>query len=168
MSLGPALDIGVDAASRAELAAQLLALNGQVHDRAMGLVGPMAVPADLTLQQLRVLDHVAKQPGLSGQELGALLGVSAPTASGLVERLVEKGLVVRVDDRDDRRVRRLQPTEAGLDVMRQMDSVFERCLAVVLEHLSIEDLRLLCRGARAMLSALERVRDDRSEPSSLR
>ena len=48
--------------------------------RAIALVGPMAVPADLTLQQLRVLDHVAKQPGLSGQELGALLGVSAPTA----------------------------------------------------------------------------------------
>ena len=161
MSLGPALDIGVDAASRAELAAQLLALNGQVHDRAMGVVGPMPVPADLTIQQLRVLDHVVKQPGLSGQELGALLGVSPPTASGLVERLVEKGLVVRVDDLDDRRVRRLKPTEAALDVMRQLDSMFERCLAVVLEQLSTEDLRLLCRGARAMLSALERVRADR-------
>lgn len=162
MSLVEALDV-TGVASRAELAAQLLTLNGHVHDQAMGLVGPMPVPADLTIQQLRVLDHVVKQPGLSVQELGALLGVSAPTASGLVERLVEKGLVDRVDDVDDRRVRRLRPTEAALDVMRQLDSVFERCLAVVLEQLSTDDLELLCRGARAMLAALERVGVERAQ-----
>ncbi|MBK8445595.1 MAG: MarR family transcriptional regulator [Micropruina sp.] len=163
MSLVEALDVTGVAAARAALAAQLLTLNGHVHDRAMGLVGPMPVPPDLTIQQLRVLDHVVKQPGLSVQELGALLAVSAPTASGLVERLVEKGLVVRVDDVEDRRVRRLRPTEAGLDVMRQLDSVFERCLAVVLEQLSTDDLELLCRGARAMLAALERVGVERAQ-----
>ena len=63
-------------------------------------------------------------------KLGALLGVSAPTASGLVERMVEKGLISRSDDVDDRRVRRLHPTEAGLDTMRRLDSMFERALAV--------------------------------------
>ncbi|MEZ5201313.1 MAG: MarR family transcriptional regulator [Micropruina glycogenica] len=112
----------------------------------------------MTIQQLRVLDHVMKQPGLSGQELGALLGVSAPTASGLVERMVEKGLISRSDDVDDRRVRRLHPTEAGLDTMRRLDSMFERALAVVLQELSTADLELLCQGAQAMLSAIERVR----------
>ena len=85
--------------------------------------------------------------------------VSAPTASGLVERLVEKGLVSRMDDADDRRVRRLHPTEAGLDVMRDMDSMFGRALGVVLHRLTADDLDLLCRSARAMLAALERAED---------
>jgi len=142
---------------RAALVSELIALNSQVHDRALTLVGPMPTPAELTMQQLRALGHVAKQPGMSGNELGARLGVSPPTASGLVERLVEKGLIARTDDADDRRVRRLHATEAGMDVIRQMDSMFERALGAVLQVLSTDDLDLLCRGARAMLSALQQV-----------
>lgn len=144
-------------AERTALAAELLQLNAQVHDRAVCMVG-LPMPPDLTMQQLRVLGHVVKQQGISHQELGALLEVSAPTASGLVDRLAEKGLVCRSDDPDDRRVRRLHATEAGLAVMRQMDSMFERALAVVAGELSIDDLDLLCRGARAMLGALDRIR----------
>ncbi len=149
-------DLGLDA-ERAALVDELFALNLKVHDRAMGLVGPMPTPPDLTMQQVRVLGHVAAQPGISGHELGGLLGVSAPTASGLIERLVEKGLIIRADDADDRRVRRLHPTEAGLDVVRDMDSMFGRALGVVLNRLTAADLDLLLRSARAMLAALERA-----------
>ncbi|MFT3862447.1 MarR family winged helix-turn-helix transcriptional regulator [Micropruina sp.] len=155
--MGPIDGVEVDA-QRAVLAAEVVRLNGCIHDRAIGLVGPMPVPADLTIQQLRVLDHVVKRPGLSGQELGGLLGVSAPTGSGLVDRMVEKGLVSRTDDPDDRRVRRLRPTEAGLAVMRELDSMFGRALGVVLGELSTADLELLRQGARVMLAAVERVR----------
>lgn len=149
-------DMGLDP-ERAALARELFDINSRVHDRAMGLVGPMPTPPDLTMQQVRVLGHVVKQPGISGNELREKLGVSAPTASGLVERLVEKGLITRSDDAGDRRVRRLHPSEAGLDVVRQMDSMFGRALGVVLLHLSAEELDLLIAGARAMLGALERA-----------
>ena len=142
---------------RAALAADLVELNIQVHDRAIGLVGPMPPPPDLTMQQFRVLGQVVRRPGISGNELGGLLGVSAPTASGLVERLVEKGLIARIDDADDRRIRRLHPTEPGRDIMRQMDSMFERMLGAVLQVLSVEELEVLCRSARTMLTALDRV-----------
>ncbi len=142
---------------RAALAADLIELNMQVHDRAIGMVGPMLPPPDLTMQQFRVLGQVVRRPGISGNELGGLLGVSAPTASGLVERLVEKGLIARIDDADDRRIRRLHPTEAGRDLMRQMDSMFERMLGVVLQVLSADELEVLCQSARTMLVALDRV-----------
>ncbi len=142
---------------RAALAQELFEINSKVHDRAVGLVGPLPVPPDLTMQQVRVLGHIAKDPGISGHEIGDRLGVSAPTASGLIDRLVEKGLVSRVDDPDDRRVRRLHATELGLDVIRQMDSMFGRALGVVIGLLSVEELDLLRRGALAMLGALERA-----------
>lgn len=151
----PSLDLD---AERAGLVQQLFELNSQVHDRAVGLVGPMPVPPDLTMQQVRALGHVVREPGIAGHELGERLEVSAPTASGLVERLVEKGLVTRCDDPDDRRVRRLQPTDAGRDVIRQMDSMFGRALGVVIQHLSLAELELLRRGSQAMLDALERAR----------
>lgn len=153
---------GLDDA-RAALVAELMEVNGLVRDRALNLVGPMPMPPDLTMQQLRVLGHVVKQPGIGGTELGALLGVSAPTASGLVERLVEKGLLSRIDDEDDRRIRRLHPTEAGRDLMRRMDSAFERLLSVVLGELSADDLRLLTEGSRVMLAAIDRVVTGRAQ-----
>jgi 4'-phosphopantetheinyl transferase len=148
---------------RAAVVHQLFELNSRVHDRAVGLVGPMPLPPDLTMQQVRVLDHIAKDPGIAGHELGERLGVSAPTASGLIDRLVEKGLIIRVDDLDDRRVRRLHPTELGLDVIRQMDSMFGRALGVVIQLLSMEDLELLLRGSKAMLDALERAHAEQAE-----
>lgn len=151
--------MGLDA-ERAGLASELFELNSQVHDQAFGLVGPMPMPPDLTMQQVRVLGHVVKSPGITGNELGATLGVSAPTASGLVDRLVDKGLVTRVDDVVDRRIRRLHATRTGLELMRDMDSMFGRALGVVLQELSADDLRLLCSGSRAMLSALSRVSAD--------
>lgn len=142
---------------RAALATDLIELNLRVHDRAIAMVGPMPPPPDLTMQQFRALGQVVRQPGISGNELGGLLGVSAPTASGLVERLVEKGLIARIDDADDRRIRRLHPSEAGRDVMRQMDSMFERILGAVLQVLSADELGVLCASARTMLIALDRV-----------
>ena len=150
------LSFGLDP-ERATLAANLIELNMQVHDRAIGLVGPMPPPPDLTMQQFRVLGQVVRRPGISGNELGGQLGVSAPTASGLVERLVEKGLITRIDDADDRRIRRLHPSEAGRDIMRQMDSMFERMLGAVLQVLAVDELEVLCQSARTMLVALDRL-----------
>ena len=123
----------------------------------------MPLPPDLTMQQVRVLGHIVKDPGIAGHELGERLSVSAPTASGLIDRLVEKGLISRVDDPDDRRVRRLHPTELGIDVIRQMDSMFGRALGVVIQRLSLEDLQLLVRGAQAMLDALERAHAEQAD-----
>jgi len=142
---------------RAALVAELLDLHGQVHDHSVALTGPMSLPPDLTMQQVRVLGHVAKEPGLSGHELGERLGVSAPTASGLVDRLVEKGLITRADDPDDRRVRRLHPTAEGLEVIREMDSMFGRTLGAVIEQLSVADLELIREGSVVMLGALKRA-----------
>ncbi len=147
--------LGLDA-ERAALAQELFSLNLRVHDRAISLIDPMPTP-ELTMQQVRVLGLVVRTPGITGHELGTALGVSAPTASGLVERLVDKRLIERSDDQADRRVRRLHPTELGLDVIRDMDSMYGRALGAVLELLSADDLRLLCTSTRAMLGALERL-----------
>jgi len=142
---------------RSALLAELFELNSQVHDRAMGLVGPMPMPPDLTMQQVRVLGQIVKKPGIAGHELGELMQISAPTASGLIDRLVEKGLITRFDDPDDRRVRRLRPTEDGIDVIRQMDSMFGRALGVTITLLTLDDLKVLREGSLLMLRAMDRA-----------
>ena len=142
---------------RSAILAEIFELNSQVHDRAMGLVGPMPMPPDLTMQQVRVLGQIVKKPGIAGHELGELMQISAPTASGLIDRLVEKGLVARLDDPDDRRVRRLRPTEDGMDVIRQMDSMFGRAMGATITLLSLDDLELIRQSTLVMLRAMERA-----------
>jgi hypothetical protein len=44
-----------------------------------------------------------------------------------------------------------------------MDSMFGRALGVVLTRLSAADLELLCRGARAMLDALEQAHEEQDD-----
>jgi len=152
---------GLDA-ERTRRMRELSELNADVHRRAMRLVGPLPVPGDLTMQQLRALMEVAKTPGAAGHELGERLGVSAPTASGVIERLVDKGLVRRAADPEDRRIRRVTLTEAGQEQVLAMDSIFGRILGELAQSLTLDDMDLLVRASHALLAALDRVADARA------
>lgn len=151
---------GLDA-DRARRMGELTSLNAAVHARAMRLVGPLPVPDDLTMQQLRALMVVAQEPGIAGHALSDRLGVSAPTASGLVDRLTERGLVQRTEDPDDRRVRRVTLTAAGQERVLMMDSIFGRLLGELAQSLTVDDMDLLVRASQALLGALDRVADSR-------
>ena len=63
--------------------------------------------------------------------LGRTLGIAEPSASLLVDKLAEKGLVVRGRDADDRRRTIVTPTAAGRDVLRELhgESVRKSCAA---------------------------------------
>ena len=145
-------------AERDRIVKELFRLNDLVHARSLDLIGPMDLPHDLTMQQLRVLTLVAREPGLTGQELGRRLGVSAPTASGLVERLVEKGLLERAEDPLDRRVRRLNLTEDGGRAVSGVDATFGRLLRAIIPPIPTDQLEVIRAGAQAMLAAIERAR----------
>lgn len=156
--LGDLASLGIGE-ERTALVKEILALNVRVHDQALSIAGPMPNPSELTMQQLRVLGFVAKDPGLAGHELGDRLEVSAPTASGLIERLVEKGLLARSDDCDDRRVRRLHLTQEGYDLIRRMDSLLERAMVKVIRTMTLAELGIICRSSQVMLDAMERAKD---------
>lgn len=140
---------------RDRLLAEIFDLHDRMRALSVELVGPLELPPDLTMQQLRVLGLVAQEPGLTGQELGSRLGVSAPTASGLVDRLVEKGVLERTDDASDRRRRRLQLTEDGVRVLSGLDATMGKLFEAVIPPTPTEDLRAIKLGSEAMLRAVQ-------------
>lgn len=71
----------------------------------------------LTLPQLRVLYHIRRQPGVTGGELAAALGITVSTVSGLVGKLTERGLLARGTAPDDRRQAPLELTPEGLTLV---------------------------------------------------
>jgi DNA-binding MarR family transcriptional regulator len=58
---------------------------------------------DLSLAQLRVLMLIRTKGQVTIRELSEQLGVSPPSASAMVDRLVEKGLLSREPSQEDRR-----------------------------------------------------------------
>jgi DNA-binding MarR family transcriptional regulator len=56
-------------------------------------------------------------------DLAAVFGVSVPSMSRAVDCLVKKGLATRVEDPDDRRVRRVEITAAGKDLVETLVAI---------------------------------------------
>lgn len=80
----------------------------------LGIFGLLLDPAsDLTLNQLRVLFQLHYRGDRSMGEVSSRLQVSDSTATGVVDRLVERGLVERVNDAEDRRKVLVRLSEQG-------------------------------------------------------
>ncbi len=56
-------------------------------------------------------------------DLAAAFGVSVPSMSRAVDCLVKKGLATRVEDPDDRRVRRVEITSAGNEFVETLTAI---------------------------------------------
>ncbi len=67
----------------------------------------------ITLPQLRILFALRAHPGTTTHRLVKLLGLTAPTVSGLIDKLVRADLVARGQNPDDRRVIPLELTAGG-------------------------------------------------------
>lgn len=72
-------------------------------ERNLGVSGP----------QRLVIREVARRSGITPGALAEVLGVHPSTITGLVERVVARGLIVREPRADDRRSVRLVATDAG-------------------------------------------------------
>jgi DNA-binding MarR family transcriptional regulator len=153
----------VTKATRGALTREILELNEKIRLQCFELAGPMAFPPDLTMRQLHVLVAASQEEGVTVHELATALGTSAPTASGLVNRLAAKGLVTRTEDDADRRVRHVQLTDEGQETLTTMDSTYERLLGEMVELLDADELRAFRDNSRMLLDMVERTRKHRSE-----
>jgi DNA-binding MarR family transcriptional regulator len=110
----------------------------------------------LTLTQCKVLTALAtggdREPR-AAKDIAAPIGASLPTVSRAVEALVQRDLVRRVEDNDDRRVRNLLLTEEGERLVHQLLAARLDGLATFIADLTQTQRRKL---ATALDSLLER------------
>lgn len=111
----------------------------------------------LPTQQLRVLLVICASSSLTTQHLAEQIGVGAATMTGLVDRLIERGLVVRVEVPHDRRVRLVEATDAGQRLVRGVTSFGHGHLARIVERLSRDELAALACGMAAVRRVVEHL-----------
>jgi DNA-binding MarR family transcriptional regulator len=103
-------------------------------------------PPSLSIPQLRALGFLDRNPGACLSDLSDHLGVARPTASVIVNRLVQRQLVVRTDDPRERRRLVLRLTPDGMQLLRQARSATRAWIARLLTDLSEESLRQIAAG----------------------
>src|ERR1700693_3535132 len=75
----------------------------------------------MTRAQWVILARLERQPGLTQNEMAAIVEVEPITIARLVDRLEARGLVERKADPRDRRVWRLHLTPAAAPVLREIN-----------------------------------------------
>jgi DNA-binding MarR family transcriptional regulator len=114
------------------------------------------VPAGLTLPQFDVLAQLDRRPeGMTPKELTRELLVTAGNVTGIVERLVQQGLVSREEVPQDRRTVRIKLTLEGRRSMGRALPAHRRDLARVLARVPPSVLAALREDLGGFLQALE-------------
>jgi DNA-binding MarR family transcriptional regulator len=111
---------------------------------------------NFSLSQLRVLYFLNRKPQSSLSEVAEYLDVTRPTMSAMIERLVQRGLVQRMDDPQERRRVILTLTDNGTTELEQVYGATLDSVANHLEGLSEDQLHQLMTG----LSVLEHLFPD--------
>ena len=100
------------------------ALIKKVHDEIEKKANAMLRQQELTLSQMHVLmelEAIADHQ-LTLKELEGLLHVAQSTAAGIVVRLEQKGFVESFTDENDRRVKKVALTPAGMECCKNAAS----------------------------------------------
>ncbi len=166
-----------DAARRSLLMAQIVELEPQM----LRVLGPAQarewVDVDLTMSQLKMMFVLSTAMGPTGavgmrvSEVARGLGVTLPTVTAVMDKLVERGLVRRDEDPLDRRQHVCRLTADGKALLHRLMAGRRAFTNTLLEHLDTEELAAFLRGMEVLMAAAERLRasaptpDDESAPA---
>jgi DNA-binding MarR family transcriptional regulator len=114
------------------------------------------VAPQLTMQQLRVMGILYNEGPTRVSTLAQRLNVSTPTVTGILDRLVQRGMTVREDDPADRRVVLNVLTDAGRKVIERMHPIQPTRFEEAVSRLSRHDQQALIEGLQVLLQVAGR------------
>ncbi len=115
--------------------------------------------ARLTESQSELLWLVGRQPGISVSAAAAELGLVANTASTLVSKLVNKGLLVRTAAQTDRRVGQLRLAAAAQQIVDNSRASRRAALSEVLGELDADQIDSLTKGLEVLETMTQRLQE---------
>lgn len=129
----------------------------------------------LSHSQMMTLSRLYNHGGGGISQMGAHLGTTDAAASQLIERLVNLGLVERIESETDRRMKKIALTPKGREIFDKMiarrDNMVKQMLSTIpqdKQHLIVEAAAALTEAARnyEQLMNLEKSRSDSRAASS--
>jgi DNA-binding MarR family transcriptional regulator len=120
----------------------------------------MGATLGITGPQRLVLKIVSQSPGISAGELAHVVRLHPSTITGILQRLVAKGLLVRDADAADTRRVRLRVRDHARSLTRRSPGTVEAAVQEVLERAPVAHVT----HARAVLTAIADALERRGAP----
>jgi DNA-binding MarR family transcriptional regulator len=111
----------------------------------------------ISMAQLHILFSIQRAGEMTMSRLAELLDVSLSNATGLVDRLVERGFVERVRVPTDRRIVLVRVTASGEAMLREVDALSDDMLRSVLGRLSAQQLRGVAHAMSSLREGLDAI-----------
>ncbi|HEY4753804.1 MAG TPA: MarR family transcriptional regulator, partial [Candidatus Limnocylindrales bacterium] len=121
----------------------------------------------MSLVHLNVLFVLSAEGPLPMNRLAEVLDVSQASATGIVDRMEQRGLVTRERDDDDRRVVRVTLTPQGAGLISGLAAEQRDKLGRLLDTLADDDAAALLQGLRAMRLARQALRHHTEHATTL-
>ena len=135
---------------RADLIDEILKARSTVFQATSALAAPAWIDLELTMSQVKGLRTLAHHTPATITQIADVLKISQPTASQLVDRLVQGGLAQRTEDPTDRRRMLVRLSKKGHQLNERLRGVWRTRFRHWLERMNTDELEALHRGYDAL------------------
>lgn len=111
----------------------------------------------VSMSNLHVMSMLERHGELSMSRIAEALDVSMSNATGVVDRMEERGLVERVRVPDDRRVVLVHLTDAGRTALEEIEVFRDEAVGRIVDQLDERQLTRLATTLRDLREAVEKV-----------
>jgi len=113
------------------------------------------VKLNLTIPQLKSLFYISRHGKMNPSALASGIRVTPANVTGIVDRLVEQGLLIRTADADDRRISWLTVTNKGKTLINDLREGRAQEMRRILDRLTEEELAIVAHGFELVARAAE-------------
>ena len=113
------------------------------------------VKAGVSMTHMHVMWLLQHHGDLPMSRVAELLDVSFSNATGIVDRMEERGLVERVRVPDDRRVVLVRIAPGGFEAIEKIEAVKQDRLGAILGHLDVAQLNRVARAMGDIRAAID-------------
>jgi len=114
-----------------------------------------------TVPQMRVIEQVVDHKGISIKEISQNLPMTQSTVSGIVERLIHKGILMKKTNTSDKRAVQIFPTEAVYQFLeKDRIQYVNQSVLGVLNRLSQDEQAVVIKGLCLLVDAVEGLKGE--------
>jgi DNA-binding MarR family transcriptional regulator len=115
---------------------------------------------NLSIGQLKSLFFISNRGTTSLSKLAVALGVTPTNTTGIVDRLLKRGLITRTDSPDDRRVLLLRTTPLGDELIIELRQKRKERMTELFNRLTDEQAMQVAETLNILVNAIEAQREE--------
>ena len=115
---------------------------------------------NLGIGQLKTLFFISNRGATTTGKLATALKVTPTNITGIIDRLLEKNLITRTGDPDDRRVLVLRTTPKGDELVAELRQKRRERMSELFNRLNEEEAAIVARGMKTLVKAIEAKQDE--------